>query len=62
MGFFHAARACPRWAFPHWLNSAQQPIAQGDGAYEFIIITQTHTKTNQTSKANMRTSFKCPED
>ena len=38
MGFFHAAWVCPCWVFPHWLDSAQHPIPQGDGAYEFIII------------------------
>ena len=38
MGSFHAAWACPCWVFPHWLDSAQHPIPQGDGAYEFIII------------------------
>ena len=38
MGFFHAAWACPCWVFPHWLDSAQHPIPQGDRAYEFIII------------------------
>lgn len=30
--------ACPRWVFPRKLDSAQHPIPQVDGAYEFIII------------------------
>ena len=44
MGFFHAAWACPCWVFPHWLDSAQHPIPQGDGAYEFIIIIKMQSR------------------
>ena len=25
------------WGLPHWLDSAQHPIPQGDGEYKFII-------------------------
>ena len=38
IGFFHAAWASPCWVFPHWLDSVQHPIPQGDGAYEFIYL------------------------
>src|SRR5699024_5530169 len=57
VGFFHAAWACPCWVFPHWLDSVQHPIPQGDGAYKFDDNNNNNNNNNNNIQASTQVAI-----